>query len=576
MPLHLATTVLNYCTGTHQGVGHKARRPGTCSRDWCPMKKGKAQRDAQSGVLKSEQHAPGFSKSAAFICVSSSIAAVFAVSWHFMGRESKSEKALRARIAALEDVLVHREQRIAQIQETCSRDSIGPDSSLKAAAGIAAALSADCNVVHEISLHAVAPAEFRPLNLTYGLPSSVRCPIVIRGAVTFCQGSKLAESWTWNRVRRAGPQRQVTFDASAEPGFTYWSNVTMMAELVNLRGLRTQNFKTVTTSIDRFVDATESVDDEYGPFVRYGAPLRKFSASMANELITAQTSSIAHDAAGPLGRLAPLPPDRTDFGEREITLFLAAAGVTSTAHYDNSANMHMLLSGRKRFRLRKPLLARDTLVTWPDTHPNARQLQTPVAQDDDTFTTVELEAGDGLFVPAGWIHEVTALERSIALSLLAHNFEYGDFERFGTQDRLQMIPFLARLQGAIDPARLSKVFKVFVISLLARLEIPELMRTLLSMYSAETRAEFGLPPAATWPFGCHAADASDAAIVREGAEVVALRFLKYHATLRPRYVTVFLENILGVMASFLNLPTKEATYAAWLDFATACLIPPSP
>eukprot|EP00900_Chrysochromulina_parva_P000851 jgi/Chrpa1/10767/Chrysochromulina_OHIO_Genome00021842-RA len=331
----------------------------------------------------------------------------------------------------------------------------------------------------------------------------------------------------------------------------------MLAELVKLRGLRTQNFKTVTTRIDRFVDAIESVDDEYGPFVRYGAPLRKFSASMADELKTAHTSINTHDAAGPLGRLAPLLPD--NFGEREITLFLAAAGVTSTAHYDNSANMHMLLSGRKRFRLRKPLLALDTLVTWPDTHPNARQLQTPVAPDDVTFTTVELEAGDGLFVPAGWIHEVTALERSIALSLLAPNFEYGDFERFGTEDRLQMIPFLARLRGTFDPVRLSKVFKVFVVSLLARLEMPELMRTLLSMYSAETRAEFGMPPAATWPFGCHAADAIDAAIVREGAEVVAMRFLKYHATLRPRYVTVYLENILGVMASFLDLPTKEAT-----------------
>ena len=542
---------------------------------WCQMTKAKAQRSAQSGELHSEQHAPGFSKSAAFICVSSSFAAVLAVSWHFMGRESKSEIALRARIAALENVLVHREQRIAQLQEACSRDSSGPDASLKAAAGIAAALSADCNVVQEISLHSVAPAEFRPLNLTYGLPSTVRCPIVIRGAVTFCQGSKLAQSWTWNRVRRAGPQRQVTFDVSAEPGLTYWNNVTMLAELVKLRGLRTQNFKTVTTRIDRFVDAIESVDDEYGPFVRYGAPLRKFSASMADELKTAHTSINTHDAAGPLGRLAPLLPD--NFGEREITLFLAAAGVTSTAHYDNSANMHMLLSGRKRFRLRKPLLALDTLVTWPDTHPNARQLQTPVAPDDVTFTTVELEAGDGLFVPAGWIHEVTALERSIALSLLAPNFEYGDFERFGTEDRLQMIPFLARLRGTFDPVRLSKVFKVFVVSLLARLEMPELMRTLLSMYSAETRAEFGMPPAATWPFGCHAADAIDAAIVREGAEVVAMRFLKYHATLRPRYVTVYLENILGVMASFLDLPTKEATYAAWLDFATACLIiPPSP
>lgn len=67
----------------------------------------------------------------------------------------------------------------------------------------------------------------------------------------------------------------------------------------------------------------------------------------------APSATAALDAAGPFRRVAPELPAGLA-ARRNITLFVAAAAVTSTAHYDNSANTHVLLRGHKRLLLAPP------------------------------------------------------------------------------------------------------------------------------------------------------------------------------------------------------------------------------
>ena len=185
--------------------------------------------------------------------------------------------------------------------------------------------------------------------------------------------------------------------------------------------------------------------------------------------------------------------------------------------------------------------------------------------------------GDALFIPAGWVHEVTAVERSLALSLLASGPEYTDFERWtSSEQRLTLLPFLAELRGSIDGARITGAFALFVARLLHALALPELPRQLLAMYSAATRAEMGILPAAPWRMGCPAVTAADdTAAIGRAVEATAARLRTYDASLRSNYVLSYLENVLGVYASFLHgkEPKPGEVYATMLDFTAACLVP---
>ena len=62
------------------------------------------------------------------------------------------------------------------------------------------------------------------------------------------------------------------------------------------------------------------------------------------------------------------------------------------------------------------VLGDGTLVPWPTTHPQSRQLRQRLVANQTigggaTVAEVELHAGDALFVPPGWLHEVRAVER---------------------------------------------------------------------------------------------------------------------------------------------------------------------
>ena len=136
-------------------------------------------------------------------------------------------------------------------------------------------------------------------------------------------------------------------------------------------------------------------------------------------------------------------------------------------------------------------------LPWPATHPHARQLRGPSLGADTSSLTVELEEGDALHIPPGWVHEVTAIERSFALSLTHLGYEFNDFNQWATKERHLLMPALQTMREdrmKLDASRLSSAFTLFVRQLLKRLELPYLVDSLLAMYSSDVREEAGLPP----------------------------------------------------------------------------------
>jgi len=82
--------------------------------------------------------------------------------------------------------------------------------------------------------------------------------------------------------------------------------------------------------------------------------------------------------------------------------------VNSTAgwHYDNTANIYVMISGKKRFAVAPP---QSRLTFFPDLHMHARQLIGDVAAG---VADIVLEAGDVLLIPPFHLHRVQTVSGS--------------------------------------------------------------------------------------------------------------------------------------------------------------------
>lgn len=97
-----------------------------------------------------------------------------------------------------------------------------------------------------------------------------------------------------------------------------------------------------------------------------------------------------------------------------MALWLGPAGTTTTLHRDSYDILFCQLHGAKRWRLIPPtdaaLLAR---VSAPYTTLAPEEVEGALVKE------VLVEAGQALFVPAGWWHHVHALEPSCSISVMA-------------------------------------------------------------------------------------------------------------------------------------------------------------
>jgi hypothetical protein len=159
--------------------------------------------------------------------------------------------------------------------------------------------------------------------------------------------------------------------------------------------------------------------------VRRRLPLREFVALLDggagnDAYVIAKNDLLCNPALAPLLDEIELPPEI--FGPRldptRMALWLGGAGTHTPLHHDTDNAMFAQVYGRKRLRLAPPeslaLLDRSDglYCRWdPRTDEDLRDAPEPLVE-------IELQAGEALFIPAGWWHQVDALTPSISVSNL--------------------------------------------------------------------------------------------------------------------------------------------------------------
>lgn len=99
---------------------------------------------------------------------------------------------------------------------------------------------------------------------------------------------------------------------------------------------------------------------------------------------------------------------------RGVSLWLGPAGTLTPAHFDPHNVLLVQVQGRKRVRLGPRVNA--------STQPHLDGFYLDGSLDDvygEDVITCELSPGQALFIPVGWVHEVTALAPSMTLSFLS-------------------------------------------------------------------------------------------------------------------------------------------------------------
>eukprot|EP00656_Telonema_subtile_P040204 TRINITY_DN45269_c0_g1_i1.p1 TRINITY_DN45269_c0_g1~~TRINITY_DN45269_c0_g1_i1.p1 ORF type:complete len:424 (-),score=71.75 TRINITY_DN45269_c0_g1_i1:2-1273(-) len=93
-----------------------------------------------------------------------------------------------------------------------------------------------------------------------------------------------------------------------------------------------------------------------------------------------------------------------------VNLWISTADSCTTTHYDANDNLLMVTSGSKRVKLWAPDMCRAGAV-WA-TSPNHGAVELSPAQ-----YTAQLDAGDALFIPEGWWHQVESTASTVALNV---------------------------------------------------------------------------------------------------------------------------------------------------------------
>ncbi len=148
-------------------------------------------------------------------------------------------------------------------------------------------------------------------------------------------------------------------------------------------------------------------------------------ASPGNDLYITAYNCIANGAA-----LAPLQADLgrieriLDFsgGDPSGMIWIGPAGTFTPLHHDLTNNLLVQLTGRKRVILASPA---ETPKLYNSTHvfseigdlasSDIDQQAFPRVKDVPRLDFI-LEAGEALFIPVGWWHQVTALEFSVSMT----------------------------------------------------------------------------------------------------------------------------------------------------------------
>mgnify|MGYP000377363487 CR=1 FL=1 len=114
--------------------------------------------------------------------------------------------------------------------------------------------------------------------------------------------------------------------------------------------------------------------------------------------------------------------------QEEVALWFGPEGTHTSLHHDKNNNLLIQVHGRKRVYLvspaQTPLLYNTTLCFSPIDLSCPDLERYPLAEHIQPYE-VELNAGDALFIPAGWWHQIESLSISINLSMTHFKVDNG-------------------------------------------------------------------------------------------------------------------------------------------------------
>eukprot|EP00037_Helgoeca_nana_P011674 m.104897 g.104897 ORF g.104897 m.104897 type:complete len:523 (+) comp20977_c0_seq2:94-1662(+) len=131
---------------------------------------------------------------------------------------------------------------------------------------------------------------------------------------------------------------------------------------------------------------------------------------------------------------ATLPDVRQgDAAEMVTSVWFGGAGVVAAMHYDTSFNVHATVHGTKRYTFAPPAAGVATGL-FPSLHPHYRQVQPEarLALEGTGLTRrVEISAGDAVYIPPYWFHEVQSMspEGTVSLSYWSESNTYWEMEK---------------------------------------------------------------------------------------------------------------------------------------------------
>ena len=149
--------------------------------------------------------------------------------------------------------------------------------------------------------------------------------------------------------------------------------------------------------------------------------MARITATTGNDTyVIAKNAALRRPGLQPLLDDLVLPPEL--FGPSpspaRMGLWIGPAGTHTPLHHDGDDSMFCQVLGRKRFRLAPPeslaLLDRSRGVY---SHWDPRDAAA-LADGPERLLELVLAPGEALFIPAGWWHQVDALDPSISVSIL--------------------------------------------------------------------------------------------------------------------------------------------------------------